>query len=332
MRSYKAKAQVNWNWNTAQRAGAPRLKTKHRILIADDDLRFARSLADYLWEHGFDVRVTKTISEAKELVEFWQPDSVFVDLLLPETNALSLFKFIRTHNLKKTPKLIVMSKQAIPQGIEQMRRAGASHYLVKPFAMEEAFRVVQPEIQPQERRENLPELKLTQSPSTIKELHLINLFLKQATLGSGDESSLYNLMRMINLKSQAIRTSLVQFVDEHTGAVLASNDDESVQGLALNLEKYPEFREVRRREATVVISNVRTSDILTDVKGRLAKTPFETLVLFPVYQRGRLFGVLSVRLEQKEPLEIFYIEKFGQVCSQIISLAITSPGQSLLPG
>jgi|GEM_PF-1998393 len=326
MKSFTAKAQANFNFDKGGSGRAPRLRTRHRILIADGDLIFARRLSDYLWDHGFEVRVTKTISEAKELVEFWHPDSVFIDFLLPETNALSLLKFVNSKTLKKKPKVIVMSKQAMPEGIGQMRKAGAAHYLVKPFSLEDAFRAVElkhdrsgDDRQNPDRRDEAGG-SLKESPASIKELHLINLFLKQATQEENGGDRLYNLMRMINLKVDGLRTSLVHCLNDQTAVVMASNDDESVHGLPISMSNYPEIAAVRQTGSTVVIPNVRTSDILA--KTKITQTPFATMILFPVYRESAFYGVLSVRLAKKDPLEIFYVEKFGQVCSQILSLSI----------
>ncbi len=310
----------------AKRIDIHRDLCRHRVLIADDDTPFARRLSDYLWDHGYEARVTSRISEAKDIVEYWSPDTVFIDLFLPETNALALFKFINSKTLKKRPRVVVMSRQSMPQGIEQMRRAGAAEYLVKPFSLEDAFVAVA--VAPAEK----PAAKAAAAelaPSTLRELQLINLFLKQATQGRDSSLKLYNLMRMMNLKVNAIRTSLIQCLDEKSGIVLASNDDENIQGLRLNLAQYPEIREVIRTERTVIIPNVRTSDILAPVAPRLENAPFETLVLFPIHREGQFFGVISVRMERKDPLEVFYAEKFGQVCAQIIPMAIGTPGQPL---
>lgn len=283
-------------------------------------------MAEYLYDHGFESRVAPNVAEAKELIEFWQPDTVFVDLLLPATNALSIFKFLSTKKLKKVPKVIVMSKQALPQGVEQMRRAGASHYLVKPFALEEAFRAVAVTSEPETKQ--TPALQL--GPGSIKELHLLNLFLRQATLDSTDANGLYNLMRMINLKVKAMRCSLIQCIANDTGLVLASNDDEKLQDLRIDLKKYPEIQELRRTLAPVVIPNVQRSELLAGIRAQLAHTQFETILLFPVFRAGTFFGALSIRMQQRDPIEIFYVEKFGQVCAQIISLAIGTPGQRLV--
>lgn len=287
---------------------------RRRILVADDDTPFARRLCQYLIQQGFDCRVTATVSEAMRVVEAWAPDTVFVDLMLPETNALTLCKFLRGPEKRTKPVIIVISRHALPQGIETMRRAGASHFLEKPFALEEALRLIQPEDEPATPRD-----------ATLKELHLLNLFLKQALSGEQDVNAiLYNLMRMISLKIHALRSSLIQCLNEDTGLVLASNDDEHVRGLPLQLSGYPEVREVRRTLRPLIIRDVATSDILAPVRAKLAARNFETLAVFPVLRRGRFFGVLSLRMEHKEKPEIFYIEQFGGVCSRIISLAIAA--------
>lgn len=303
---------------------SPRLlRRRHRVVVADDDTPFARRLADYLFDHGFETRVVASVAEAKELIEYWHPDSIFLDMLLPATNALSIFKFINTHDLKKIPKVIVMSKQSLAPGVEQMRRAGAAHYLVKPFSLEEAFRAIDVE---EVETDALPKLGL--GPGTIKELHLLNLFLKQATMD--EHNGLYNLMRMINLKVKAMRCSVVQIVSDKKGRVLASNDNEAMEGLEIDLTKYPEILEMRRTLEHVVVPNIRQSPMMAKVQKLIGKTPYETILLFPVFRAGTLYGALSIRMQQRDPLEVFYVEKFGQLCSQIIGLVIGTPGQRLI--
>lgn len=155
-----------------------------------------------------------------------------------------------------------------------------------------------------------------------EDLYLLELILKQALHGGMEKSSLYYLLRMISLKLHAIRCSIIQCTDEFTGQVVASNDDENIQGLPLDLHQYPEIVEVRRTNRPLVVRDIRTSDLMAPVLNRLTKVPFETLAIFPLMRQGRFYGVLSLRLESDEKLDVRYLERFGGVCSQIISLAI----------
>ncbi|MGE4133059.1 MAG: response regulator [Bdellovibrionales bacterium] len=308
-------------WTTSSASGLKgrdleqlKIRLRHKVLIADDDVTFCRRLADDFKQHGFDCRQTTTISEAKEIVEFWRPDTVFVDLMLPESNALALLKFLSFRRFPNPPKIIVISKQTLPQGIETMRKAGASDYLVKPFGFQDAFRVL-----------NLPSESVgtpSAPDANWKDLRLINLFVKQALQGGAGHQNYFNLMKMISMKVQALRCSLVQFETPITGLVLASNDDENAKGLRVDLRQYPELTHVRDSGRSLIIPNVKTSDILAPVREKIEKTPYETLAVFPVFRSGAVHSALSLRLEQKDKASMFYIEQFSQVCSGILSLLV----------
>jgi DNA-binding response OmpR family regulator len=306
-----------------------RLKARHKILIADEDSTFARQLCDFLTAQGFETRFATNVEDSRELMEFWQPETVFVSLLLPVTNGLALLKFAQSGRLRKVPRMIVMSKPTQSEAADQVKRAGAAHFLVKPFIMEEAIRAISLSNASADADSKAERPNVELGPSTIRELHLLNLFLRQASTAN-NETGLFNLMRMITLKVKAIRCSLIQIVDEERGRVLASNDDENLNKLEIDLRNYPEVREVHRTLSHVVVANVKSSELLRGVQARLSQTPFETIVLFPVFRCGTLFGVLSLRMQQRDSIEIFYVEKFGQVCAQILSLAIATPGQRLV--
>ncbi|MGZ3722355.1 MAG: response regulator [Bdellovibrionales bacterium] len=296
----------------------PRLKLKQRVLIADYDTHFARRLADYLWDHGYEARVVQTVAEARSSVQSWQPHSVFINLILPEGNAISLIRFINSKNIRSKPQMTVMSKQTMPVALDEVRKAGVKFTLLKPFPVEEALRIV--EIGSHEVAQEKKPLEA----GSMRELHLLNLILRQATV-TGTDGRLFNLLRMINMKADALRSSLIQWVNTDTAVVLASNDDENVRGLKLDIKNYPEIVAVKNSGRSLIIPNIRTSDVLASVQAKLQQTPFETIILFPVFKLGKFFGVLSLRMEQKDSLDMTYIEKFGEVCSHILALSIAHP-------
>jgi DNA-binding response OmpR family regulator len=293
----------------------PRLIMKHKILIADYDTHFARRLSDYFWDHGFEARAVHTVAEARSAITSWQPQTLFLNLMLPESNAISVMRFIKSQQVRVKPIVTVMSKQSMPVSIDEVRQAGVRFTLLKPFPLEEALRIAE-----LNSRVEPINLKAPPEAASVRELHLLNLILRQAT--GKDSARMFNLLRMINLKVDGLRSSVIQWITPSTGIVLASNDDENVRGLRLNLKEYPEIETVRVTGRSLIIPNVRTSDILAPVQGKLKQTPFETMVLFPIYQHGKFFGVLSLRMQQKQASDMNYIEKFGEVCSHIVSLAL----------
>ncbi len=341
---------------------------RRRLLIADDDTTLARVLSDYLNGKGFECRICYSVSSAKEVIEFWHPEFVMIDLLLPQTNALSLLKFIGSKVVSIRPRILVMAKQAGSSGIEAVVRAGANGYLLKPFTFEQALKALLPELAARTPAPAVSPAFTTVSttaktvtsaqhanaaiaksvlsaasspPSTasiidphsqpqldpatklmLKELHLVNLFLRQALDARNPSENLFNLMRMVSLKVKAVRCSFIRVLNNETGVVMASNDDVNVQDFPIHLDNYPEIREVMKTMRVLLIPNVKTSDLMAPVRQQIAHTNFETIAVFPILVRGKFFGVTSLRMEQKSSVEMFYIDQFGQVAAQIISMTL----------
>lgn len=299
-----------------------------RVLIADTDPFMARAFAQDLIRHGFDCRVSNDSSQVKEIIEFWRPHYVFIDLLLPPTYALSVLRFVNNKVVYLRPKVFVMSKQSLPKEIAAMKRAGADHYIIKPLKL----RQVLPLLDGAAPRELKPS---SVSKKQMRELQLLQLFLKQATVKKSLRENLFNLMRMIGLRVGALRCSLTRFESGTLGTVMASNDDEAISGHKIDLANYPELLLVARTEQPLVVGNIRDADFLKSARPHLEKAKFETLAVFPVFVRGKLFGSLSLRLSQQSREEILYISQFGDVCAQIISLSlsahIVNPSDKALP-
>jgi CheY-like chemotaxis protein len=320
-----------------------RAQLRRRILIADDDSTLARAVSDFFTGKGFDCRITFTVGTARDVIEFWHPEVIFTDLMLPHTNAISLLKYVNSKPLLIKPRVIVMSRQSLAEGIEAVKRAGASGYLIKPFSFEDALRMVDPTLMPKvivppgpaplpvapdDPREMLdPTTKVL-----LKELHLVNLFLKQALDMRQPSNNLFNLMKMVSLKVKAVRCSFIRCLNEETGIVMASNDDASVSGLPIQLRNYPEIQEVRRTMQVLLIPNVRSSELMAPVREAMIKLKFDTIAVFPIFINGRFFGVTSLRMEQREPVDMFYIDHFGQLAAQVLSLTLANESEQRKAG
>lgn len=291
-------------------------KVKQRVLVADHDLMFARRMVDYLWDHGFEARAVQSMPEARAHVRDWRPQTVFVALNFSDLGAISLMRYINSDLVRIKPVVTVMAKPQMKSGLDEVKREGAKYSLLKPFSLEDVLKIVNAPAQNAEHKFS--------DGDPVKELHLLNLILRQA-IQSEQPGRLFNLMRMINIKVKAVRTSLIECRDDKSGVVVASNDDENIGGHRLSLDKYPEIMAVRRTGKPLIISNIRTSDIMAPVQGLLAQAPYETIVLFPIHRMGKFYGVISLRMEQKDPVEMCYIEKFGQVCAHIMALSIAYP-------
>lgn len=105
------------------------------ILIIDDDDLVLASLSDYLATKKYRPWTAATAREGIALFERRQPPVVLLDQNLPDGSGLDLCRQILQINPKS--KIIFITGYATVQYAVDAMRAGAFHYLSKPFELEE---------------------------------------------------------------------------------------------------------------------------------------------------------------------------------------------------
>lgn len=108
--------------------------TNKKILCIDDSADICELLDLHLSEEGFSVKTAMNATDAMDVVKTFDPDLILLDVLLPDTDGLSLLKKIRAH--KEIPVIMVSGRgEDIDKiiGIE----AGADDYVTKPFNVRE---------------------------------------------------------------------------------------------------------------------------------------------------------------------------------------------------
>lgn len=106
-----------------------------KILVVEDDPTLNRGLCDNLNAQGWDTRSATDGEEGLSLALAWNPDLIFLDLMLPKINGYEICHSIRLEGIQ-TPILILTAKgqtEDIVKGLE----LGADDYIVKPFALQE---------------------------------------------------------------------------------------------------------------------------------------------------------------------------------------------------
>jgi two-component system, NtrC family, response regulator HydG len=106
-----------------------------RILVVDDEREMAEMVADGLRDRGYEAMVAVSSEEAMARLGEEGFDALVTDLRMPNVDGLALLAEARrvTPDL---PVIVMTAYGAIDSAIESIRR-GASHYLTKPFKIEE---------------------------------------------------------------------------------------------------------------------------------------------------------------------------------------------------
>ncbi|MBY6537177.1 response regulator [Rhodococcus sp. BP-349] len=104
-----------------------------RVLVVDDDFMVARVHTGFVTKvDGFEVcGVAHTAQEALEKVESTRPDLVLLDVHLPGVTGLDLIGPFR--EIIPDLDVLVITSEREAESVRKALRAGAVHYLIKPF-------------------------------------------------------------------------------------------------------------------------------------------------------------------------------------------------------
>jgi two-component system response regulator HydG len=128
-----------------------------KVLVVDDDLALAETIADGLVEHGYDATGVGSSREALRELESVEYEAVVTDLRMPGVDGLDLLAQAR-HLAPQRPVIVMTAYSAVESAIESIRQ-GAYHYLTKPFKVEELVLFLE---------RALDEARLRQEAATLK--------------------------------------------------------------------------------------------------------------------------------------------------------------------
>ena len=115
---------------------------KERILIVDDSIDCADSMAMLMATYGYDVRTVYDSASAIREAASFVPHVALLDLSKPEPDGLELAsRFQRMGETKKTV-LIAISGYGQPDDLERTRQAGFAYHLVKPADLEVIHKLI----------------------------------------------------------------------------------------------------------------------------------------------------------------------------------------------
>jgi CheY-like chemotaxis protein len=108
----------------------------HRILLVDDNVDFATSLALLLQAIGHEVRVAHDAARALAVAKELKPEFGFLDLGLPDVSGYDLARSLRAQPESAQIVLVAVSGWGQARDRERSRDAGFALHLVKPVELQ----------------------------------------------------------------------------------------------------------------------------------------------------------------------------------------------------
>ncbi len=112
------------------------------ILVADDEPFIQRSLAFVLKKEGFEVLTADNGQEAIEKAKEFRPKIMFLDIMMPKMNGLSVCRAIKSDETLKASYVVILTAKGQEVDRELGFREGADHFMTKPFSPREVVEMV----------------------------------------------------------------------------------------------------------------------------------------------------------------------------------------------
>ena len=115
-----------------------KMKEKTRVLIADDNQDFSRTLSSYInnQDDMEVISIAKDGNEAVEMIAKNNPDIVLLDVIMPHLDGLGVLEKVNEMELSKKPVCIMLSAVGQDKITQKAISLGAEYYVVKPFDIE----------------------------------------------------------------------------------------------------------------------------------------------------------------------------------------------------
>jgi PAS domain S-box-containing protein len=114
----------------------PVLAVKRRVLIVDDNVDAADSLAMLLKSDGHEAETAYSAETALKAVENLRPEIVLLDVGLPQRDGYEIARHLRASNAVPGMRLIALTGYGQEEDRERARAAGFDDHLLKPADME----------------------------------------------------------------------------------------------------------------------------------------------------------------------------------------------------
>jgi DNA-binding response OmpR family regulator len=104
-----------------------------QILLIEDNAHIMKMNADELIDRGYEVLCADSLAQARNLLQFHQPDLIILDILLPDGNGI---EFCRELRKSISIPVIFLSALAEDKDVVEGLQAGGEDYLTKPYNLD----------------------------------------------------------------------------------------------------------------------------------------------------------------------------------------------------
>ena len=283
----------------------------NNILIIDDDLTSKAILEEILHNNGY--QMTLHASSGREgirLVKEYSPEIILLDIIMPEIDGIKVCQILRNTDLPVRPFIIVVSSKGDKDVIVEALEKGADDFITKPVDDMELIARIKAQTRIRSFYKELNEDK--------RNLEIMLDIMKTISSTINTDEVLYNIVKKVADVTGAVRCSIVLIVKEDLGYVVASHESPVLKNIQLDLNKYPEIKEVLNSKKAVIVEDIPNHPLMTEVKGLVKDLEKMNVLVLPIVWDEEVIGTLFLRTRR---FDRSFTKKEVQLCQTIANSA-----------
>lgn len=258
------------------------------VLVVDDDTVSRHVLCQALAAAKLPYVAVTSGAEALLELERLHPSLVLLDLVMPPPDGYHVLRKLREIPGMRDIPVVVMTALDAEDEIARAFEAGADDFVRKPFKPVELVSRVRSQLR---LRGAMDELGRKENDARVL------LELTQALASNLDfRGILFTVVQRIAEVAKVDRVSIVLVREQgEVGYVVAASDDEQLRDLPIELNKYPEIRQVVSSGEPLVIADAATHPLLELVRNEAQVRTYSSLAILPIVYESKTMGVLFLR-------------------------------------
>ncbi len=276
-------------------------RTVKRVVIFDNSMHKYQDLIKELEKEDWVVQAVNDKQNAINTVLNFQPSLIIINLFMSSSSNISLIREIT--NLKKgnDTKIIVVTSHYSEENIKKCISAGATDFIIEPFDTKLVLERLRFQFQDKDVFDidnlEVDENELKGCFSLIYECQRILAEFEDT------QKALFECLRRISDYSSATRVNIMMAsLEDSAATVICSSDSESFKNKEVDLDRYPEVREVLLKSNIIFIRDVNSNPLTQEIKGKVKDIEISSLAVLPIRHRNRTVGTLNVRLGTKSTI------------------------------
>jgi CheY-like chemotaxis protein len=127
---------------------------KNKILLVDDELNLRETISELLRYQNYDVKTANNGQEALDILEYWQPDLILCDIMMPVMDGNALHEIIKDIPSLNTIPFIFLTAKKENDLMRKCMLEGADDYVAKPFKIKELTSIIESKLERFEKIKN----------------------------------------------------------------------------------------------------------------------------------------------------------------------------------